>query len=243
MLNRNILASLPTWVSRWFGYRSSPPAKRPDYIIWLWSFVGAFCGIALIQAVFEQAQYFVRRKTPTIVASYGASAVLIYGAIDAPLAQPRALFGGHFLGALTGVIITKLFQLLPTEERFDELAWLAASLSCATAIVVMQITKTTHPPAGATAIIPAITKDVRDIGWYYLAVILLSSSLAFVVAILNNNIQRRYPVYWFSPAVPATPESITLPLESLGESSRTVTRANSFVVEDKTSKSDPSSKV
>lgn len=166
MLNRNIFAPLPTWLSRWFGYRSSPPPKRPDYIIWLSSFIGAFCGIALIQAVFEQAQYFVRRKTPTIVASYvgslshlrylslthanlqGASAVLIYGAIDAPLAQPRALFGGHFLGALTGVIITKLFQLLPTEQRFDELAWLAASLSCATAIVVMQITKTTHPPAG-----------------------------------------------------------------------------------------------
>lgn len=74
--------------------------------------------------------------------------MLIYGAIDAPLAQPRALFGGHFLGALTGVIITKLFQLLPTEERFGQLAWLVASLSCAAATVVMQITQTVHPPAG-----------------------------------------------------------------------------------------------
>jgi len=241
MLKRNILAPLPTWFSRWFGYRPSPPPKRPDYIIWLWSFVGAFCGISLIQAVFEQAQYFVGRKTPTIVASYGASAVLIYGAIEAPLAQPRALFGGHFLGALTGVIITKLFQLLPTEQRFDELAWLAASLSCATAVVVMQITKTTHPPAGATALIPAVSKDIRDIGWYYLAVILLSSSLAFVVALLNNNIQRRYPVFWFN--FPAIPAPLPSPAEPSEESSRNVTRESSFVVKDKPSESDLSSTV
>lgn len=74
--------------------------------------------------------------------------MLIYGAVDAPLAQPRALFGGHFLGALIGVIVTTLFQLLPSEERFEELAWLAGSLSCAITIVVMQMTQTTHPPAG-----------------------------------------------------------------------------------------------
>lgn len=75
--------------------------------------------------------------------------MLIYGAIEAPLAQPRSLIGGHFLGALTGVIITKLFHLLPTEQKFADLVWLAGSLSCATSVVVMQITATTHPPAGS----------------------------------------------------------------------------------------------
>jgi CBS-domain-containing membrane protein len=69
--------------------------------------------------------------------------------MDAPLAQPRALFGGHFIGGLVGVCITKLFLLLPTEERYTELQWLAASLACATAIVLMQVTGTTHPPAGS----------------------------------------------------------------------------------------------
>ncbi|KAF9443097.1 HPP family protein [Macrolepiota fuliginosa MF-IS2] len=201
LLNRNVLAPLPSWLSRWFGYRSTPPPKRPDYIIWFWSFIGAFCGISVIQAVFEQAQYFVRRKIPTLVASYGATAVLIYGSVELPLGQPKALFGGHFFGALTGVIITKLFQLLPA-ERFEELAWLAASLSCAVAVVVMQITKTTHPPAGATALLPAVNQDIRDIGWYYLPVVLLSSALALGVALVTNNIQRRYPAFWFTPPVP-----------------------------------------
>ncbi|KAF5318737.1 hypothetical protein D9619_011046 [Psilocybe cf. subviscida] len=144
----NRLSRLPPQVSRWLGYRASPPPKRPDYIIYLWSFIGAFGGIALIQAVFGQAHYFIERSVPPIIASYGATAVLIYGAVDAPLAQPRALFGGHFIGALVGVCVTKLFHLLPTEERFEQLIWLSSSLSCALAVVAMQITGTTHPPAG-----------------------------------------------------------------------------------------------
>ncbi|KAF8172652.1 HPP family-domain-containing protein [Pholiota molesta] len=202
MASPNRLSRLPPVISRWLGYRSSPPPKRPDYIIYLWSFIGAFGGISLLQAVFGQAHYFIERGVPTVIASYGASAVLIYGAVDAPLAQPRSLFGGHFLGALTGVCITKLFHLLPTEERFQSLLWLAGSLSCATAVVIMQITGTTHPPAGATALLAAVNSDVRDMGWYYLPVVLLSSTLALTVALITNNIQRRYPVFWFAPSPP-----------------------------------------
>ncbi|KAG6856613.1 hypothetical protein H0H87_002568 [Tephrocybe sp. NHM501043] len=211
------LARWPSWLSRWLGYRATPPPKRADYVVWIWSFIGAFCGISVIQAVFGQAQYFISRGVPSIIASYvsaniealapplsfiqGATAVLIYGAIDAPLAQPRALFGGHFIGALVGVCITKLFHLLPTEERFQELLWLAGSLACATSVVAMQVTATTHPPAGATALLAAVNTEIRDLGWYYLPVVLLTSALALVVAMLINNIQRRYPTFWFQPAV------------------------------------------
>ncbi|KAJ8516691.1 hypothetical protein ONZ45_g6034 [Pleurotus djamor] len=199
----NRLSRLPRWVSHWLGYRAAPSRKLPDWQVWMWTWIAAFCGISVIQAVFTHAHYFVVRGAPTIVASYGASAVLIYGAIEAPLAQPRALLGGHFLGALTGVIITKLVHLLPTEERYIELQWLAGSLACATAIVVMQITKTTHPPAGATALLAAVDADVRALGWYYLPIILLSSTLALAIALLVNNIQRRYPVFWIEPSPPA----------------------------------------
>jgi len=196
------LAAWPTWLSHWLGYRASPPAKRPDYIVWLWSFIGAFCGISVIQAVFGQAAYFISRGVPSIVASYGASAVLVYGTIDVPLAQPRALLGGHFVGAFVGICITKLFHLLPTEERFQDLLWLAGSLSCAASVVAMQVTGTTHPPAGATALLAAVNTEIRDMGWYYLPVVLLTSSLVLVVALLLNNIQRRYPVFWIQPIVP-----------------------------------------
>jgi CBS-domain-containing membrane protein len=91
--------------------------------------------------------------------------VLVYGAIESPLAQPRALLGGHFIASLIGVSITKLFSLLHNEQRFDELRWLAGSLSTASAIVVMQITETTHPPAGASALLAAVSPEITDLGW------------------------------------------------------------------------------
>lgn len=131
--------------------------------------------------------------------------MLCYGAIESPLAQPRALLGGHFIGALLGVCITKLFLLLPTQQHFDQLRWLAGSLSVATSIVVMQVTQTTHPPAGATALLAAVDDEVVALSWYYLPVVLLSSALVLVSALIINNIQRRYPVFWLTP--PAQPRA------------------------------------
>ncbi|KZV68121.1 HPP-domain-containing protein [Peniophora sp. CONT] len=212
LAKRPLLSRLPPWLSRWFGYRASPPEKPPKYIAWFWSWIGAFCGLSVIMAVFGQAQYFINRKVPLLVASYGASAVLIYGAQDAPLAQPRALVAGHFISALIGVCISKLFQL---SSNFENLRWLSASISCATAIVVMQITETTHPPAGASALLPSIDTDLQDLGWYYLPVILLSSTLALAVALVLNNIQRRYPSYWIAP------EKYVDETEDPGKSTRT----------------------
>lgn len=135
--------------------------------------------------------------------------MLCFGAIEAPLAQPRALMGGHFISALIGVCITKLFGLLPTEARIDELRWLAGSLSAAAAIVLMQITGTTHPPAGATALLAAVSPEVYTMGWYYLPVVLLSSSLVLVCALLINNIQRRYPIFWLAPAIPVVAKPLS----------------------------------
>ncbi|KAI4214655.1 MAG: hypothetical protein LQ351_002728 [Letrouitia transgressa] len=196
------LSRLPPYLSRWLGYRSSPPEKQSKYIICPWSFIGAFCGLAVLQAIFGHARYFIDLDVPPIVASFGATAVLAYAAIEAPLAQPRALVFGHMIGALAGVGITKLFELLPT-KHYQSLEWLVGSLSVAVAIVMMVITETTHPPAGATALIAAVDPKVRDLGWYYLLIILLSSLVVLVTALLFNNFQRRYPVFWFKPAVPA----------------------------------------
>lgn len=135
----------------------------------------------------------------------GASAVLSYGAITSPLAQPRALLIGHTISATTAIIIVKLFSLLPPANS-SSLYWLAGSLSTATSIVLMQLTKTTHPPAGATALLAAVDPDVRGMGWFLLPVVLLSSALVLVTALLVNNIQRRFPVFWVEPVVPAEAE-------------------------------------
>ncbi len=112
---------------------------------------------------------------------------------------------------MSAVCITKLFGLLGP-ERFEELRWLAGSLSTAVAIVLMQLTKTTHPPAGATALLAAVDKDVHALSWYLLPVILLSSTVVLVTALLFNNIQRRFPVFWLEAAIPPIAE----PSQGLG---------------------------
>ena len=66
----------------------------------------------------------------------------------------------------------------------------------------MQITKTTHPPAGATALLPAVSPETRAMSWYFLPVVLLSSAFVLVTALIVNNISRRYPVFWWAPSAP-----------------------------------------
>ena len=63
----------------------------------------------------------------------------------------------------------------------------------------MILTKTLHPPGGATAVLAATDTQLRGLGWYMLPLVLLSITLSQAVALFVNNIQRRYPVYWWTP--------------------------------------------
>jgi CBS-domain-containing membrane protein len=157
----------------------------------LWTFLGAFVGIALVG--FTQQSQLPLTDTIFLVGSFGASAVLIYGATNSPLAQPRHLFGGHLIGAFIGVTIALLF---PQEN----LIWLSSGLAVSLATVAMQITKTVHPPGGATALIAVIGSDaVKSLGYKYIfSPILTSVLIMFFVAIIFNNIpdDRSYPYNW-----------------------------------------------
>lgn len=70
MTSLNPLPRLPTWVSWWLGYRSVPPKPQPDYVVLIWSFIGAFCGLSILQALFGRVSYFVEQGVPPIVVSY-----------------------------------------------------------------------------------------------------------------------------------------------------------------------------
>lgn len=129
---------------------------------------------------------------PLLIGSFGASAVLAFGAPQSPLAQPCNLVGGHVLSALTGV---SCGLLLP-----DPL-WLSAALAVSTAIAVMHLSKTLHPPGGATALI-AVTggEGIRQLGYLYaLMPCLTGACLMLAIALVVNNLpaSRRYPLYWW----------------------------------------------
>lgn len=83
---------------------------------------------------------------------------------------------------------------------FPEQLWLAASLAVSTSIALMHLTKTLHPPGGATALI-AVIGDYKIHALGYLYVLTPAGTGAIImltVALLINNIpkKRRYPEFW-----------------------------------------------
>ncbi len=86
---------------------------------------------------------------PYLVASFGATAVLIYGAPKAPFSKPKNVFFGHLFSGIIGLTIA--FVLIQTGSYADW-RWAGIGLAGCVAIVVMMLTGTIHPPGGATAI-------------------------------------------------------------------------------------------
>lgn len=193
----NRLSLLPAPISRFLGYRKDPYKEPPTIITWIFTFIGAFTGILLVGAIYSFAPGVATHGPPVIVASLGASAVLDYNTIRSPLAQPRNAVLGHAFSAIAGVGISKLFQL---NSDFQNIRWIAGAMSCACASLLMSMTNTVHPPGGATAVLAATDATVIAMGWWFIPVVMVGTSVMLAVALLLNNIMRQYPVYWWTPA-------------------------------------------
>jgi CBS-domain-containing membrane protein len=167
--------------------RGSPP--RVDNREILWSWIGGFFGIGAV--AFVNQLYFTGTDKTLLIASFGASAVLVYGAVRSPLAQPRNLVGGHVISAVVGVTAWILFHRYPS---------LAAALAVATAIAAMHLTRTLHPPGGATALVAVIGSDqIHNLAYLYVLVpATIGPMLLLLVGLLVNNMapSRRYPEVW-----------------------------------------------
>lgn len=123
--------------------------------------------------------------TTWLMASFGASCVLVFGAWNAPFSQPLNIIGGHFI---SGVIGISMYMLLGS-------SMLSISLAVSLTIITMMLTRTVHPPAGGNPIIIIM----QGYGWSYLwAPILIGSIIIVVLAVLINNIRqnRKYPLFW-----------------------------------------------
>lgn len=160
-------------VSRYVLYRET--MVNPKEI--LGAFFTSFLGIGIIG--FLQSQYLAVSDNLFLIGSFGASAVLIYGIPTSPLAKPRNVIGGHLVCALIGVAVYRLLggQL-----------WLASAFAVSLSIVAMQVTKTLHPPGGATGLIACIgSAKITSLGYWYVICPVMSGVLLLVlVAILTN---------------------------------------------------------
>jgi len=166
-----------------FPRRCKAPVWGPRPIMSLryavWSFLSATLGILAICEVTTLVGY------PLLIGSFGASAVLLFGATESPLAQPRNLVGGHLVSAIVAVVIVATCGSSP----------FTMALGVGLAIFVMNVTHTTHPPGGATALI-GIQGAVGP--EYILLPVLAGALILLVTAIFTNNVvyHRSYPKHW-----------------------------------------------
>ena len=156
----------------------------------LWSFCGAFIGIATIGLIQQYFYHLEREDQLFLIGAFGASSVLLFSASNSPLAQPRNMLFGGLLSAIIGVSTYKVFYM-------EDFIWLSPALSVALAILVMQYTKTLHPPGGAIALIANIGSDeIKEMGFFYVFnPVFTGLMVLLLVALLFNNISKNriYP--------------------------------------------------
>jgi CBS domain-containing membrane protein len=125
---------------------------------------------------------------PILVASMGASAVLLFAISHSPLSQPWPLIGGNLIPALIAVTCGKLIP---------DFAF-AAAISVALSIFIMQILRCLHPPGGALALIPLLgDASVHELGYrFVLQPVGLNVLILLMLGFVINNLLpgRRYPL-------------------------------------------------
>ncbi|MBJ6799858.1 HPP family protein [Geomonas propionica] len=144
-----------------------------------WSFVSAMAALLVI------SELTILLGHPLLIGSLGASAVLLFGANESPLAQPRNLIGGHVVSALVAVVVVALLGSTPV----------SMAVAVCTSIFLMNLTHTTHPPGGATALI-GVQGAVGPS--FVLLPVLTGALILLVVACFTNNVvyHRSYPRHW-----------------------------------------------
>lgn len=165
----------------WLGIEANRTSHREKWI----SVAGAILGIVSILIVNQD--YLLLDGAHLIVASMGASAVLMFAVPHGALSQPWPVFGGHLLSAAIGVACQRA---LPGNL-------LTPALATGLAVGLMHYARCIHPPGGATALAAVVGgPQLHELGYSYLLTPILSNVLVILaVAVAFNALfpWRRYP--------------------------------------------------
>lgn len=191
------------------GVESSP--MHPFFDIFYYSCL-ALLGIAVPAALNFNMFYALDNTTDMLIfASLGASAVLIYSVPLSDLAQPRNVIGGHFVSSLVGVCVRHLIYpsssqvFSTTDSYFLHIEWFGCALAVSLAICAQNLTKTLHPPGGATALTAILpSASIQNLDWKYIAYITSSATIMCIIAAVGHNLRRKrvYPKFWIGNELP-----------------------------------------
>lgn len=124
---------------------------------------------------------------PWLMAPFGATCVILFAAPKSPLAQPRNVIAGHLITALIGLLMLHALGN----------SIVVMSLAVGMSIMMMQLCRAVHPPAGANPLVIMLAGP-GTLGFSYLItpVLLGSVTLVAIATIVNNTGKAHWPVYW-----------------------------------------------
>ncbi|OIP94594.1 MAG: hypothetical protein AUK56_08225 [Thiomicrospira sp. CG2_30_44_34] len=170
-------------LSNWLGVLTSPVSHTEKWV----SAFGGFLAIAVM--VWITHQFLDLDSSLAVMASMGATAVLLFAVPHSPLSQPWPVIGGNLISGTIGI----------TCSLYIEPAWLAAGLAVGLAIISMYYLNCLHPPAGATALLTVLgSEPIHHLGYQFLLTpVLLNLILILTVAVSFNRLfyWRRYPIF------------------------------------------------
>lgn len=125
-----------------------------------------------------------------VMASLGASALLIFFLPSSPMSQPWAVISGNVLSALVGITVCHLIA----NPIF------AIPIAAASAILVMFILRCLHPPAAAVALI-AVLGRIESYRYAFFPVMVDSIALCLAAVAYNSLTGKLYPTHPPDPAL------------------------------------------
>ncbi|CAG8750963.1 12713_t:CDS:2 [Funneliformis caledonium] len=234
-VQNNLSRSIKYYFRRYLGskYSNIDPQPKPSHVrIVIWSFITSFVGIGTLGLFTWNIEFFREREIPVSISSMGATAILIYGTCDSPLAQPRNLCEfdqninsflippifkssvpfeinarnllfldlGHITSSLIGITVNIMMKQITANPIGYK--WLTCALSVSLSMLVMQLTNTIHPPAGATALMLALDDPkITSLVYWWKQKVIDDQCPDFPVRSRNDDLEVGRHVTFTTPAL------------------------------------------
>lgn len=147
---------------------------------------GAAITVSVLALLEQYGPNLINQESLWLMASFGATMVILFALPDSPLAQPRNIVVGHIMTTAIGLAAMGLFGV----------SFWSLGLASGLAIALMMVTKTVHPPAGANPLFVMLT--AQPVSFIVMPV---ATGVVFIVLMgwLWHRVifRKNYPLRWW----------------------------------------------
>jgi len=146
------------------------------------------CFSAILAIAWISKQFSLSPAYPILIASMGASAVIVFIIPNSPLAQPWPLVGGQLVSTVIGVACA----------LFVSDTALASAYAVAGSVLAMLLLRCLHPPGAAAALAPVLGgHPITELGYGFVLMPVGINVVAMLIMALAINrwlLRHEYPV-------------------------------------------------